>query len=137
MEKVYGYYNGKPYATRDEFIYATRKHPAIQTDDELIAFAENVTSNWFNAGWHRTFTTFYLSDYALAEPYRSLTRAEFARLKELQKAAQAAAKAAEDAREWRKFDTIYWMDNSVEEIWQDKDGIKKTVMVVGPHGDAC
>ena len=89
------------------------------------------------AGWHQTFTTYYLSDYALSEPGRSLTVKEFNRLKELQQAAREAEKAADDAREWKLHQTIYWADNSVEEIWIDKNGATKSVMTVGPHGDAC
>jgi hypothetical protein len=32
---------------------------------------------------------------------------------------------------------MYFADNSVEEVWEDKDGKRKRVMVVAPHGDAC
>ena len=55
----------------------------------------------------------------------------------MQKEAIEAEKAADDAREWKYKETIYWADNSVEEVWEDKDGNTKTVMVTGPHGDAC
>lgn len=96
-----------------------------------------MTSRWYNAGWHQTFATYYLSDYALSEPGRSLTVKEFNRLKELQQAAREAEKAADDAREWKLHQTIYWADNSVEEIWIDKNGATKSIMTVGPHGDAC
>ena len=81
--------------------------------------------------------TYYLSDYAPSEPGRSLTVKEFNRLKELQQAAREAEKAADDAREWKLHQTIYWADNSVEEIWIDKNGATKSIMTVGPHGDAC
>ena len=47
------------------------------------------------------------------------------------------AKAADDARRWRHIRNEYYADNSVEEVWEDKDGVQKTVMIVGPHGDAC
>ena len=136
-QRVYGYVNGKAVYSRDEFIFTSRGFGPIENDDELLAFAQKVTSNWHNAGWHQTFTTYYLSDYALSEPYRSLTVEEFNRLKELQQAAREAEKAADAAREWKYKETIYWADNSVEEIWEDKDGNTKTVMVTGPHGDAC
>lgn len=76
-------------------------------------------------------------DYALSEPFASLTLSEFGRLKELQQEAREAAKAADDARCWRLKETINWADNSVEEIYEDKDGNTKHVTVVGPHGDAC
>lgn len=137
VQRVYGYVNGKAVSSRDEFIFTVRGFGPIENDDEILAFAQKVTSNWYDAGHRRTFTSFYLSDYALSEPYRSLTLKEFARLKELQKEAIAAEKAADDAREWKYKETIYWADNSVEEVWDDKDGNTKTVMVTGPHGDAC
>ena len=134
---VFGYVNGKPVYSRNEYVYAARHFGAIDNDAELLAYAEKVSLGWYDAGWHRSFTGFYLSDYALAEPYASLTHTEFARLKELQAQARAEAKAAEAAREWRYVETIYWADNSVEEIWEDKDGNRKNIMVEGPHGDAC
>ena len=134
---VYGYVSGKPTYSRDEFIFAVRGFGPIENDADLLAFAEKVTSRWYNAGWHQTFATYYLSDYALSEPGRSLTVKEFNRLKELQQAAREAEKAADDAREWKLHQTIYWADNSVEEIWIDKNGATKSIMTVGPHGDAC
>ena len=134
---VYGYVNGKPTYSRDEFIFTVRGFGPIENDADLLAFAEKVTSRWYNAGWHQTFATYYLSDYALSEPFASLTLSEFGRLKELQQEAREAAKAADDARCWRLKETINWADNSVEEIYEDKDGNTKHVTVVGPHGDAC
>lgn len=134
---VYGYVNGQPVYSADEYVYKRRKFGPITDDEQLMAFAEKVTHNWYNAGWHQSFIGFYLSDYALSEPYHSLTKKEFARLKELQAKAIAEHKARENAREWKMVDKIYWADNSEEEIWEDKDGIRKTVMTVGPHGDAC
>ena len=135
-QRVYGYVNGKAVYSRDEFIFKSRGFGPIKSDGELLAFAQKVTSDWHYAGWHRTFTNFYLSDHT-SEPYCSLTWKEFSRLKDLQKEAIAAEKAADDAREWKYKETIYWADNSVEEVWEDKDGNTKTVMLIGPHGDAC
>lgn len=134
---VYGYVNGKAVYSRDEFIFEKRGFGAIESDEELLAYAEKVTYGWYHAGWKRTFTTFYLSDYATTEPGASLTKAEYARLKELQKEIRAAEKAAEEARQWKKVGTYGYADNSVEEVWEDKDGNRKTVMAVYPHGDAC
>lgn len=94
---VYGYVNGKPTYSRDEFIFTVRGFGPIENDADLLAFAEKVTSRWYNAGWHQTFAAYYLSDYALSEPGRSLTVKEFNRLKELQQAAREAEKAADDA----------------------------------------
>lgn len=130
---VYGYVNGKPVFSRDEFIFEHRKRGPIEDDAELIAFAEKATSGWHNAGWSHSFISFYLSDYALSEPFASLTLSEFGRLKELQQEAREAAKAADDARCWRLKETINWADNSVEEIYEDKDGNTKHVTVVGPQ----
>ena len=53
-----------------------------------MKYAEKVTYGWQDAGHKQTFAGFYLSDYALSEPYRSLTKKEFNRLKELQKKAR-------------------------------------------------
>ena len=57
--------------------------------------------------------------------------------KEHQKKARDEAEAAEAARCWQHVETIRWADNSVEEVYKDKDGNIKHVMTVGPHGDAC
>lgn len=133
----YGYVNGKPVDSRDEFIYAKRGRGPIEDDAELISFAEEATSGWHSAGWHHSFTSYYLGDYALDEPYTSLTKKEYSRLQELQSQARIAEKAADDAREWQLKSRTGWADNSVEEVFVDKNGIEKTVMVVAPHGDAC
>lgn len=85
---VYGYVNGKAVYSRDEFIFTSRGFEAITNDAELLKFAEKVTSGWSDSGHRHSFAGFYLSDYALSEPYRSLTLKEFARLKELQKQAK-------------------------------------------------
>lgn len=133
----WGYVNGRPVYSRDEYVYARRGFGAIENDEELIAFAKKASHDWYNAGWHRTFTTYCLSDYALDEPKQSLTVSEYRRLKGLQKEAKAAERAADEARCWKLVDTMYFADNSVEEIWEDKDGVRERRMVVGPHGDAC
>lgn len=70
---VFGYVDGRPTYSRDEFIYKKRRRGPITDDAELVAFAEKVTSGWYNAGWHQTFTTYYLGDYALSEPLDSMT----------------------------------------------------------------
>lgn len=66
-----------------------------------------------------------------------MTLKEFNRLKELQQQARDAAKAADDACEWKLKNTVQYADNSVEETWIDKDGIEKRETIVGPHGDVC
>lgn len=137
VKTIYGYVNGKPTYSRDEWIYAKRGFGAITSDDVLIEYAQKVTNNWSEAGWHHSFRTYYLSDYALSEPYQSLTIREYERLRELQKIAQDAYRKLEEARKWRKVQTMNWADNSVEELWRDKDGIEKIIVVVAPHGDLC
>lgn len=132
VKMPYGYYNGTPYYTEEEYKYAIRHHGAFESDEELLAFCEKASRKS-----REKLLLGYISDYCLEEPRRSLTRAEFERLRELSAEAQAAHKAAEEAREWHKVKTIYWADNSVEEIWEDRDGIQKSVMAVGPHGDVC
>ena len=94
---VFGYVDGQPTYSRDEFIYKKRRRGPITDDAELVAFAEIVTSGWYNAGWHQTFTTYYLGDYALSEPLDSMTIKEYNRLKDLQKEARQEAEAAEAA----------------------------------------
>lgn len=39
--------------------------------------------------------------------------------------------------QWEVVETIPFMDNSVEEVQQDKRGNRRRVMTVTPHGDAC
>lgn len=134
---VYGYVNGKPVYSRDEYIFASRRFGAIETDAELMAYAEKVTSGWQSAGHKQKFTHFYLSDYALNEPYCSLTKKEFARLKELQAEAKAEWQRIENEKHWKLIETVHYADNSIEEVYEDKDGNRKYEMVVAPHGDAC
>ena len=133
-----GWVNGVEYNNEEDYVLAKTGRDHIITDDaELIEYARKVTSDWYEAGWSRTFTSFYLSDYALDRPRCCLTRREFARLKELQAEAIKREQEAEDARGWRFLYNCYFADNSVEEIWEDKDGNRKTVMAVAPHGDVC
>ena len=88
MGDAYGYVNGEPVYSNEEFKYKKRGFEEITNDEELIKYAEKVTSGWSNAGHKHKFIDFYLSDYAMSEPYASLTYKEFNRLKELQKIAQ-------------------------------------------------
>lgn len=136
-KRIYGTVNSRPVYSRDEYVYACRGFGAIQDDKELLAFAEKATHGWMYAGWKRNFRTYYLGDYVLDEPHCSLTDAEYAHLKELQKEAQKAYDKAEAARQWAHVNTVAYADNSIEEIWRDKDGNEKTVMITPPHGDVC
>lgn len=139
--RVYGYVDGNPVYSADEFRFKARGFGAIEEgkrgDRFLMKYAEEVTHVWYEAGHHRTFIGFYLSDYALSEPYASLTRSEFNRLKALQAEARAEAERKEAEKEWKYDHTIYYADNSEEEVWINKYGETKNVMTVAPHGDAC
>lgn len=135
--RIYGTVNSEPVYSRDEFVFKVRGFGAIVNDQDLIAFAEKVTHGWMYAGWKRNFRTYYLGDYALDEPRYSLTDTEYARLRKLQEKVQKEYDEAEAAREWKCVNTVYYADNSVEEIWCDKNGVEKEVMVVPPHGDVC
>lgn len=39
--------------------------------------------------------------------------------------------------QWRTVQTIPWMDNSVDEVQEDRFGNRRTVQTTPPHGDAC
>ena len=39
--------------------------------------------------------------------------------------------------QWEHDSYINYADNSVEEVFRDKDGNTKTIMVTAPHGDLC
>ncbi|WP_307998176.1 hypothetical protein [uncultured Bifidobacterium sp.] len=43
----------------------------------------------------------------------------------------------EDAREWRTVDECHFADNSVEEVQEDKDGNRRSILKIHAHGDAC
>lgn len=92
-ENIYGYVNGSSVSSRDEFIYKSRGFQEITSDKELLEFARKVTGNWSSAGHKQSFIGFYLGDYALDEPKRSLTDSEYKRLKELQEEAKAEYEA--------------------------------------------
>ncbi len=135
--RVYGFVNGEPVYSAEEFVYKCRGFGEIESDEDLIEYARKRTGDWSDSGWRRGFLGYYLSDYALSEPKNSLTSSEFERLKALQEEARAEWERQEEARKWRLIRTEYFADNSEEEVWEDKDGVQKRVMTVAPHGDAC
>ena len=57
---VYGYVNGKPVYSRDEFIFTARGFGPIETDEELLNFAVKCTYGWQSAGHKHSFADFYL-----------------------------------------------------------------------------
>lgn len=95
---VYGYVNGKPVFSRDEFIFEHRKRGPIEDDAELIAFAEKATSGWHSAGWSHSFIDFYISDYALS-PYVYDGSMTLADREKMQQAREAFEKLADALRE--------------------------------------
>ena len=137
----YGVVDGKDVFSRDEYIFEARGFGEIlegqRGDRFLLEYARKVTSDWYRSGHHHSFESFYLGDYCLDHPMCDLTTREYERLKELQKEAIAEKQRIEDEKEWRYDHTIYWADNSEEEIWINKYGEKKSVMAVAPHGDVC
>lgn len=130
---VYGYVNGKPVYSHDEFAYAARGFGPIESEEELLAFAAKVTQGWFNAGWKRTFETYYLDGDR--ELRAELTKSEFAALKEMQRKLIVEHERVEREKEWKLVGTFGYADNSVEEVYENKYGERKTVMTVYPHGD--
>ena len=110
----FGYVNGKPVFSRDEFIFEHRGFGPITDDDALLAYAAKVTGSWSQAGWRRSFTSFHISDYALLEPRRSLTDDEFERLIELQMIAKKTEDDAKTERGWQLIGTYAYADNSIE-----------------------
>lgn len=130
---VYGYYNGKPCYSEQEYTYSCRRHGAFHDDAEMIAFIKKLPAN----GLKRPIEKCYFSDYCLEEPRKSLTRAEFNRLLYLQQKAIEAQEEFEESLNWRYVHTVYWADNSEEELWVNGLGEEKWVMSVHPHGDLC
>ena len=68
---VYGYVNGKPVFSRDEFIYESRRRGPIEDDTELIAFAEKATSGWHSAGWS------HMKHYGAVDDPKDITTKEY------------------------------------------------------------
>ena len=122
MSSVYGYVNSHAVESRDEFVYESRGFKEITSDDELIKFAEKVTGHWYNAGHRHTFISYYLSDYALDEPKKSLTDKEYKRLIELQKIAIAEYEAEQakykyelyEGRQMTESEIRLFLDRNIE-----------------------
>lgn len=122
-KQVYGSVNGKPVYSAEEFVYASRGFGEIKTDKELIEFAEKVTGHWSHAGHRRKFIGYYLGDYALDEPKRSLTKKEYERLKELQQIAKDEYEAEQakykyelyEGRQMTESEVRMFLDRQVEQ----------------------
>lgn len=130
---VYGYYNSKPCYSEQEYKYSCRRHGAFHDDAEMIAFIKKLPAN----GLKRPIEKCYFSDYCLEEPRKSLTTAEFNRLLYLQQKAVEANEEFEESLNWKYVHTVYWADNSEEELWMNGLGEEKWVVSVHPHGDLC
>lgn len=124
------------FTDHDEFVIHNRGFKSFDSDDQMVEWLESHGA-FHSAGWSRNFLDFYISDYSLDRIYDFLTRAEVQHLREVQQRKRNEAKERDRARDWKLKETLHWADNSTEEVWEDKDGIRKTVTVVQPHGDAC
>lgn len=124
------------YTSQEQLLIQRRGFEKFESDEQMLAWLEEKGA-FQQYGHKRRFIDFYISDYCLDRIYDYLTKAEVKHLRELQNRKRAEHKAAEDAREWRKVDTFHYADNSVEKIWIDKNGVRKTVTTVGPGGDVC
>lgn len=124
------------FESKAEYVKFKRGFDSFDSMEAMVAYLEEKT-HFYQAGWRRSFLGYYISEYCQDPVYDLLTPDEVKQLRAYQKQLQEEAKAADEAREWKKVDTYYYADNSVEEVYEDKDGNRKTVMVVGPHGDAC
>lgn len=111
-KNVYGYVNGKPVYSRDEFIFESRSSrykdytnvnlkEQITNDTELLKFAEKVTYGWQRHGHRQKFTHYFLA--TSEEPYNSLTLDEFNRLKQIQEEKYAEWKAEEARYEYDQY----------------------------------
>ncbi|MEI3579668.1 MAG: hypothetical protein V8Q30_06695 [Acutalibacteraceae bacterium] len=135
---VYGYVNGKPTYSRDEFIFTVRSFGPIENDADLLAFAEKVTSRWYNAGWHQTFTTYYLSDYALSEPGLQPDREG---VQQAEGAPAGGSRSREGSgrrpRVETSSDDLLGRQQRRGNLRSTRTVTTKSIMTVGPHGDAC
>lgn len=120
----------------EEMVIKSRGFENFENDEQMLAWCEK-QGVFYSSGLRRTILDFYISDYCLDRIYDYLTKAEVMRLRELQESKRAEYKAAEAARGWVLVGRYGYADNSTEEVWRDKDGIEKTIMVTPPHGDAC
>ena len=109
---AYGYVNGKPVYSRDEFIFESRSSrykdytdvnlkEQITNNTELLKFAEKVTYGWQRHGHRQKFTHYFLT--TSEEPYNSLTLDEFNRLKQIQEEKYAEWKAEEARYEYDQY----------------------------------
>lgn len=102
--RAYGMVNGKTVYSAEEFRYESRGFGEITSDEELIKFAEKVTWGWQSAGHKQSFANYYLSDYAMSEPFKSLTRKEFERLKVLQEEERAKLAEINKKYSWSNYE---------------------------------
>lgn len=80
MKEVFGYVNGVPYYTREDYVYAKRGFVSFESDEAMIKYAKEITNNWYDGGANRTFTS-YCFTYGDAHNF---TEEEYKRLLYLQ-----------------------------------------------------
>ena len=130
--------NGQQYKfeSRTEYNKFRRGFDHFESVEHMVNYLD--ANGYFQQAGHKcSFLDFFLSDWDGARIHDLLTPEEFQQLKDYQQKLIAQFREAEKAREWKLVDTYYYADNSVEQIWEDKNGLRKTVMTVGPHGDVC
>ena len=131
--EAYGYVNGRPIYSRDEWIYSSRGFGPLLNDDDLMTFAAKITHNWYTGSWRKGFEKYSLSEFELDEPFASLTQSEFDRLKVLQIAAKEKIRRFRREKDWKLIETVRYEDNSAEEIYENRYGERKTVQIESPH----
>ena len=119
-DRVYGYVNGYACHSPEEFVYKCRKFGEITNDSDLIDWAEKCSHNWYNAGHHETFATFYIDSYDFS---RNFTQSELNRLRELQIQAKEDLKVEQgkydiyryEGKPLTKEQIIMFLDKSIED----------------------
>ena len=128
-----GSLNGTIYHDEDAYNIARRGFGPIESDEELVAYWKKATAG---RGWPHGDIAYASFGYHDLQ-FTYLLKAEIERLKAIKERVRKERDEAEKAREWKYVKTRYWMDNSEEELWVDKDGNEEWRMTVGPHGDLC
>lgn len=129
--------NGETFRFKDQnaLVIWKRGFESFESDEALIAYCE---ANYLFSSFGRP-TSFENADLSphWSDLVSHLTCPEIKRLKELQSALRKEKAEKEAKKNWKRVDTLYFMDNSIEEIWEDNKGNHKRIMATAPHGDIC
>lgn len=123
--------------TRDEYLLMERNYNPSSVA-KLIKFIQNKGA-FYDAGHRRPLTRVCTkSPYEFFHGKDLVTRTEYEKIMKLIARYQRFRNYVEEiAPEWRTIDTIYWADNSIEDIQVNKYGERRKVTRVGPWGDVC